>query len=746
MNGVSTPKRIADKGKSGRLPAGTKSRQDVNVLINSLLSDDEDTRESGDDGTYNDDVIVIDSEEKRDKEADYDNIIGRGSPATSTLNKAAVVPKARPTPSVYVKFQLKSSEKKLTSATSVAELFNDDSSEDDEEPTHREHPLVRPTPKMITPTRKELVSCDPLIGVPPRVTRRGHVTEDPLVRGSSKPMRKEVSPLEKRKLRNDRMKIKGGGVTPRLIRNEESMTGDQLIGANSKEEECEEPVTKKRKLKSGRSKIQVTFEDGEVTPELIREDPLTGVTPRAIRREKTATEKRKLRRDHRSKEPTTLKDGGVTPRLIKVRETRKEEEMVMEDPLAGISPKKRKLRSSQRMLPTDCGATPELIKETKTEEPVMEDPLTGVFPPVEKRTLRSGQSKMPRTSEATPRLINRTRRGEPATNDSLAQTSSELREDKPATEEKRKLRSTHRKPPTAFEDGEEEPMIDDPLAAELIVDLREEEPTMEKRKLRSTRWGLPTTVEDGGATPRLIKETRKEKTETEKRTLRRNMNTTTEKDNERNVLRIANQMSSKQKNETASSSRITRNSRTQERTTEKESTTTETKRSTRRSTRIGTSRSTRTQSSENDKPYIHDSLDGLSGESDWNTSDDESSSEEEMEFEASNSKRTPLKPINAVRNKSRKRASPTPRSGADATKRLKLSLSSKRTGEAKKLKKVRTVEKKGTPSTTRRNGATAATPSRRKILTPHIPQRKKVAVGKTTSGSKANQFEAAKER
>ena len=131
-----------DKGKSGRSPAGTKSRQDVNVLINSLISDDEDTHDSGDDSTYDDDVIVIDSEEKRDKEADHENIIGRGSPATSIPSKAAVIPKARPTPTIYVKFQLKSSEKKLTSATSVAELFNDDSSEDDEEPTHREHPQV----------------------------------------------------------------------------------------------------------------------------------------------------------------------------------------------------------------------------------------------------------------------------------------------------------------------------------------------------------------------------------------------------------------------------------------------------------------------------------------------------------------------------------------------------------------------------------------------------------------------------
>ena len=42
-------------------------------------------------------------------------------------------------------------------------------------------------------------------------------------------------------------------------------------------------------------------------------------------------------------------------------------------------------------------------------------------------------------------------------------------------------------------------------------------PTTEKRKLRSTCRGPPTTFEDGGATPRLIKETRKEKTETEKK-------------------------------------------------------------------------------------------------------------------------------------------------------------------------------------------------------------------------------------
>ena len=67
------------------------------------------------------------------------------------------------------------------------------------------------------------------------------------------------------------------------------------------------------------------------------------------------------------------------------------------------------------------------------------------------------------------------------------------------------------------------------------------------------------------------------------------------------------------------------------------------------------------------------------------------------------------------------------------------------------LKMVHTVEKKrvSTPTALRKNGEKTATllSGRRKLLTPHIPQRKKVTFSKTgTQGSKAKQFETAKER
>ena len=128
-----------------------------------------------------------------------------------------------------------------------------------------------------------------------------------------------------------------------------------------------------------------------------------------------------------------------------------------------------------------------------------------------------------------------------------------------------------------------------------------------------------------------------------------------------------------------------------------------------------------------------------------------------MEIEVTKRKRTPLKPLNTITSKSRKRSPPTRhRSTTDngyTSKRLKLSLSSRRkTEKTKKLKKVRTVENKrvSTPSTAlRKNGEKTATllGGRRKLLTPHIPQRKKMTFSKSsTQGSKAKQFEAAKER
>ena len=64
-----------------------------------------------------------------------------------------------------------------------------------------------------------------------------------------------------------------------------------------------------------------------------------------------------------------------------------------------------------------------------------------------------------------------------------------------------------------------------------------------------------------------------------------------------------------------------------------------------------------------------------------------------------------------------------------------------------------TMEQKKRVSTSstalRKNGEKTATllGGRRKLLTPHIPQRKKVTFAKrSTQGSKAKQFEAAKER
>ena len=54
-----------------------------------------------------------------------------------------------------------------------------------------------------------------------------------------------------------------------------------------------------------------------------------------------------------------------------------------------------------------------------------------------------------------------------------------------------------------------------------------------------------------------------------------------------------------------------------------------------------------------------------------------------------------------------------------------------------------------TPTALRKDGEKTTTllRGRRKLLTPHIPQRKKVTFAKSgTQGSKAKQFEAAKER
>ena len=398
VNGRGSPKKMPDLYVRGK---------DVDVLINSLLSDDdkESHHDSCDDVIDdNDDVIVIDLLQEENKETE-ENLIDRVSPTTSTSSDNPAMSEIRPTPNVYTKFQPKSSEKKLrseirnerkASTAAVVELFNDDSSDD--EPVLREDPLIRPTPKLITQTRKEMVHVarDPLIGVVPKIMRQGAVMKAPLVRVSPMLRRNGVTMVGKRRLKSDQSKTKGDGVIPALIketRNEEPVIDNPLIGVNPdliEEERSEEPSTKKRKLRSSQSKIQTDVEDEEVTPELTKE------TRKSIRREKATAEKRKLRSD-RSKVPTTVENGRETPMVRK-------EEAVMKDPLAVISPKGRK---SQR---TDRGETP---RQITNKEPTMEDPLARLSPPIKKRTLRSSCREPTVASEVggvVPRLIEETRR------------------------------------------------------------------------------------------------------------------------------------------------------------------------------------------------------------------------------------------------------------------------------------------------------------------------------------------------
>ena len=604
-------------GKTRDKQSGRR-QENANVLINSLLSDNE---EKGDDVIDNDDVIVIDDEEE---EADV-SIIDRVSPMASTWSKAAVST-IHPTPTVYSKFQPKSSkvrEERRASAAAVVELFNDGSSEDDNDDTmERDDSLIRPTPEVITrkTRRKESVARGPLSGVAPEITRRDRVMKEPLVRVSPLLLTNEEPTAIKRK--NERVKTKVGTKTPRLrkeTRTEECMSDDPAIEAKN---------------------------------------------------------------------------------LIE-----RKEEFVMEDPLAVISPKRSKLRSSRRKPSTNCGETPGLI-----EKPVMEDPLARLSPPMKKRKLRSSRKETVSTHEAAPGVIKELIREE------------------------------------LHVDGESPDLTD--------MKLREEEPVTEKRRTRSSCREPP-------ATSKLMKQTRKEKIVTEKRVLR----SRNPAPSEENVLLGANQIAPEKKTKTVSSSKATGSHQAHNRNLDKELTTvTEVKRTVRRSTRNATVVSTR--SSENDRPYMHDSLEGLSSESEWNTTDDDdnnddggssSSSEgEEMEIEVTKRRRTPLKPLNTITSKSRKRSPPTRhRSTTDdgyTNKRLKLSLSSRRkTEKAKKLKKVRTVEKKrvSTPGSVRKDGEKTATllGGRRKLLTPHIPQRKKVTFAKSsTQGNKAKQFEAAKER
>ena len=594
-----------------------------------------------------------------------------------------------------MKFQPNSNnvrEERRASAAAVVDLFNDDSSEEDDDdgaPLRRKDPPIRPTPKLtVQKTRKESMARDPLTWV----ARRGHVMKKkPLVKVSPMLVRNGRTTTEKQKQKNERVKTKVGLKTAsenKQMRAEECVTDCPVIGANM--------IIERRK------------------------------------------------------------------------------EFVMEDPLAVISPKRSKLRSSQRKPPLDRGETPELIKEIGSKEPMMEDPLARLSPPVKKRKLRSSRNKTPSTHRAAPRMIEVSARKE------LEECSDHTVEQTKEEPEKRKLRSSHRAPPDTFEVAPEQieklrRAVEDEEYSELIVELDEgeamTEPVKEKRKTRRNRCkelsGTCTCIaEDDGEAPGLMKEAGKEKeTLTERRALRNRNSAPSEK----NVLLAVNQMGPDKQTLTLPSSKTTKKShRAQERNlNSRASTTIKTKQATRRSTRTATVIST--QSSENDRPYMHDNLHGLSSESEWNTTDsdnddNETSSGEEMETEVTKRQRTPLKPLNTVTSKSRKRPSPaahprsTTPSGDYANKRLKLSLSSRRAEKAKKLKKkVRTVEKKRATSPSaattvqKRNGEKTATPlvgsSRRKLLmTPHIPQRKKMTLAKGSAGSKANQFEAAKER
>lgn len=263
----------------------------------------------------------------------------------------------------------------------------------------------------------------------------------------------------------------------------------------------------------------------------------------------------------------------------------------------------------------------------------------------------------------------------------------------------------------------EDPLIE--VTTELTTQTRREEPATEKRTLRSSQRNHSTTI------------TRKDDGEGVPPSNSASMN--------KKMLRRPSSSKGKVATPTA---RVTR-SRAHERNTEKnenESTVTKPPDTPEpRRTRSGAVKVDST--SKRRKTYRHDSLGDLSSESEWDTTDDDESSDEFSSEQMG--RRTPLKPINAVPSKPRKRNLTSNNTMPEVkAKRPRLSLSSKRTGEAKK---VRTVEKKRTP---KKNGATA-TPSRRKVVTPHIPQRKKGSLEKITNGSKVkggNQYEAAKER
>ena len=177
-----------------------------------------------------------------------------------------------------------------------------------------------------------------------------------------------------------------------------------------------------------------------------------------------------------------------------------------------------------------------------------------------------------------------------------------------------------------------------------------------------------------------------------------------------------------------------------------------TRSTTRRSARTGKPGS---QKSNGDRVYQPDDLCCLSSESEWNSNDESSSSEDDdnqscdLEVVVS-MKRVSTKPATkSVASKStRKRAPPCPTPSTTKAKRPKLSLSTrKKRDDTNQVRKVRTVEKKRTASSTRRTGELATPSSRRKVVTPHIPERKKVALPKSGGrGGRTSQFEEAKQR
>ena len=336
-----------DKQSGGR-------QENANVLTNSLISDNVD---NGDDVIDNDDVVVIDDEEE---EADV-SIIDRISPMASTSSKAAVST-VHPTPTVYSKFQPKSSkvrEERRASAAAVVELF---SSEDDNDDTmERDDSLIRPTPEIITRKmrRKESVARGPLLGVAPEIMRQDCVMKAPLVRVSPLLVTNEEPTAIKQK--NEQAKVKVGTKTPRLrkeTRTEECMSDDPAIEAKNLVE---------------RNK------------EFVMEDPLAMISPKRCN----------LRSSRRK--PSTNR--GETPGLI--------DKPVMEDPLARLSPlvKKRKLRSSRKETMSTHEAAPGMIKELVREELDEESPDPTVElreePVTEKRRTRSSCGVAPELMKQT---------------------------------------------------------------------------------------------------------------------------------------------------------------------------------------------------------------------------------------------------------------------------------------------------------------------------------------------------------